>query len=77
MLLAWDVLHYAVATASWGIYGRHKERQRNKNPAVFVDDFQAPPWINWVPIVFLTIGKATAVGVAYVSLGFYVWGRFT
>ena len=46
--LAFDLLHYFFASASWGIFHRLKER----NGATENTEIEAPAWINWMPGLF-------------------------
>ena len=48
--LFFDLFHYAVATVSWGIYHHYKEKKVTE-----VEKFEAPTWINWIPILMLIL----------------------
>lgn len=61
--LAFDLLHYAVATFSWGILHRWYERFGSAD----TDDVAVPRWINWTPIAMFW-GKVTATISAYLIL---------
>jgi len=56
-----DLLHYAIATASWGIYHRYKEKKITE-----AEKFEAPSCINWIPILMLILK------VSFTMLGYYV-----
>ena len=71
--LSLDATHYAVASASWGIYHRLKEHRDGVGPE---DDFKAPRWINWASLA-LFWGKVAALGIAYASLASYLVDRLT
>lgn len=61
--LALDLLQYMVATASWGIFHRLKE----KSGVGENQDFTASPKINWAPIILLW-AKSIATISGYISL---------
>jgi hypothetical protein len=50
LALFFDLVHYAIATASWGIYHRLKEKRIQPKT-----EFKAPKCINWIPIGALVI----------------------
>lgn len=56
-----DLVHYAIATASWGIYHRFKETRIK--PGI---EFKAPKYINWIPIGALMFKVACTV------IGYYL-----
>jgi hypothetical protein len=60
--LFFDLTHYAIAAASWGIYHRFKEKRITDEK----QKFEAPLWINWVPILMLILK------VSFTILGYYV-----
>ena len=62
--LALDLLHYAVASAMWGVLARVYELRENKGKQV---PEKAPPWINW-PAIGLYWGKLGVMGWAYCLL---------
>ena len=61
--LSFDLVHYIIASASWGIFHRHMERTGLSEDS----DFQAPSWINWAPIVFFVL-KVLSTLVGYGTL---------
>lgn len=61
--LAFDLLHYLIAAASWGIFHRVKEKQHIGEDT----DFGAPAYINYAPLTFFW-GKAIATLVGYGQL---------
>lgn len=61
--LFFDLVHYAVATASWGIYHRYKEK--NIKPGA---EFKAPKYINWIPICALVIKVVCTVTGYYLLI---------
>lgn len=61
--LAFDLSQYIVASASWGIYQRYKEKTGIGED----EQFGVPREINWVPNVFFWL-KSTATLTGYVSL---------
>lgn len=61
--LAFDLCQYVVASASWGLYQRHKEKSGISES----EDFRAPREINWVPNLFFWL-KPSATLIGYVSL---------
>lgn len=62
--LAFDLLHYVLASAMWGGFIRYLEQRkkvfRNKQ-------FKAPRWINWPGNMFFVL-KAICASAAYVLL---------
>jgi len=70
LALLCDLAHYAVATFSWGIYHRYKEKQISDN-----EDFKAPYWINWVPILMLVLKVTLTMGGYYVLIHNTVLGN--
>lgn len=46
--LTFDLTHYVVSSASWGIFHRIKEKKCIGEDA----DFLAPTWINYAPNIF-------------------------
>ena len=48
--LTFDLLHYIFASASWGIFHRFKEKNHKED-----EDFLAPSWINWPPLIFFWV----------------------
>lgn len=60
--LAFDLLHYAVATAIWGCFQRYKEVRVTEE-----DEFKAPRIINWPSILCFAL-KTISVIAAYVYL---------
>lgn len=68
--LAFDLLHYVVATVMWGTFTRQREKRlhgSDDDPEV-----DAPRWINW-PALTLFALKLAVVGAAYVLLAGYLW----
>ncbi len=61
--LAFDLCHYIVASASWGLYHRIKEKSGIGDKK----DFGAPRYINWAPLAFFWL-KVAATLVGYVLL---------
>ena len=65
-----DFAQYAVATATWGIYARLKE----KNGVDEDQEFEAPAAINWAGLVFFWL-KTGFLVLAYALLGAYIIDR--
>ncbi len=61
--LTFDLLHYVSGTLVWGLYHRHKEKEKvgEKNESL------APKQINWATIFFFW-AKTIMMCVAYISL---------
>jgi len=66
--LGCDLLHYAYATAAWGIFNRMKERQELNDDAIF----HAPSVINWASLAFFWI-KVLLVAIGMILLLNYLW----
>ena len=66
--LALDLLHYIVASASWGIFHRIKEKSGTDEE----EDFGAPCWLNWTPCIFFW-GKAISTVIGYTILLLIIW----
>jgi hypothetical protein len=64
--LTLDFLHYLSSTVIWGVYHRVKEKDTKPDA-----EFEAPRQINWAPLIFFWL-KVTALGAAYLALGFYL-----
>jgi hypothetical protein len=69
--LTLDLLHYLVATVTWGTYHRIKECEGLTKSA----EFQAPPWLNWPTTFVLFPAKLIALGGAYGLLLRFLWHR--
>jgi hypothetical protein len=65
--LAFDLLHYAIATSVWGVFQRRKEVAGTAEDV----DFTAPDEMNY-PSIGLFVIKVACVVVAYVLLLAYV-----
>ena len=65
-----DLLHYAYASAAWGIFHRRQEKKLSNDPEA---DFHAPGTINWLSNFFFW-GKALLTVAAYALLIRYVAG---
>ena len=63
LCLAFDLAHYVVASASWGVFHRVKERCGVSEE----DDFLAPKYINWAPL-FLYWGKVLVNFAGFILL---------
>jgi len=63
-----DLLHYAYASAAWGIFHRQKEKNLDHNQD---KEFHAPAAINW-PTNFFFWGKAILTVAAYFLLVGYI-----
>jgi hypothetical protein len=65
-----DLLHYAYASAAWGIFHRVQEKklQNENNPE---GEIHAPDTINWVSLVFFW-GKTILSVAAYCFLVTYI-----
>jgi hypothetical protein len=54
--LGFDLLQYVISSAIWGVYGRAKEKEFQReslDPAGESGEFAAPFWLNWPAIGFL------------------------
>jgi hypothetical protein len=63
-----DLLHYAYASAAWGIFHRVKEKELHHNEEA---EFLAPDAINWLSNI-LFWGKAMLTVAAYILLVIYI-----
>jgi len=65
-----DLLHYAYASAAWGIFHRVQEKklQKEKN---LEGEFHAPKSINWLSLIFFW-GKTILCIAAYCFLVTYI-----
>ena len=63
-----DLLHYAYASAAWGIFHRVKEKQLHNDENA---QFLAPDAINWLSNIFFW-GKALLTIAAYILLVIYI-----
>jgi hypothetical protein len=63
-----DLLHYAYASAAWGIFHRHKEKELKNNQDA---EFHAPAAINWLSNLFFW-GKSIVTVAAYLLLVTYI-----
>jgi len=73
--LGFDLLQYVVSSAIWGIYGRVKEKQFQReclDPAGDSGEFEAPIWFNWPAIAFLW-AKFLAIVAGMAVLCVYLW----
>lgn len=66
--LGLDLLHYIVASATWGVFHRIKEKKLGTNSDV---ELSAPKYLNWPLIVFFW-GKLFSILAGYVMLLAYV-----
>ena len=70
--LAFDLLHYVVATLVWGIYHRCKEKERGVTKQ---SEFNAPRLINLPANIFFW-GKILAMVIAYCLLLVFLYSHF-
>lgn len=71
--LCFDLLHYMVASASWGIFNRLKEKAALlKGEELLDQDLEVPMQINWAPIFFFW-SKSAATLVGYFALLHFFW----
>lgn len=66
--LGFDLLHYLVASATWGTY--HRVMERKYGPG-YASDLHAPAYLNWPSLLFYW-GKLVAVIWGYALLLAYV-----
>ena len=66
--LAFDLLHYIVSTAIWGIYNRIKEIEHGPN---YKEDIGVSKYLNW-PAIFFFWGKVFFVLAGYFNIFTYV-----
>lgn len=67
--LAFDLLHYIIASAIWGFYCRLKEKEFGTGND---ESFDSPAWFN-LPTLILFWGKLLAVILAYAFLLVHVY----
>ena len=67
--LACDLLQYIYGSAVWGIFHRMKEKED-------AAEFTAPPWINWLALLFFW-SKAVLMVASYFYILWYLSGLFT
>ena len=70
LALAADLLHYIIATITWGSFHRYHEKRlkgKRRDP-----DVTAPKYLNW-PAIFLFGLKLASVIAAYVLMITYMW----
>ncbi len=65
--LACDLLQYATAAISWGVFHRIKERKGAKES----EDFKAPRQMNWLPLLFFVF-KSVLIVWAYALILSYL-----
>jgi hypothetical protein len=66
-----DLLHYAYASAAWGIFHRLQEKKLKDDPQRAEREIHAPDWINWLSIFFFC-GKTILTMAAYGFLVMYI-----
>jgi len=64
-----DLLHYAYASAAWGIFNRVQEKKHEHNAEA---EIHAPRVINWISLVFFW-GKTALTVAAYCFLVVYIF----
>lgn len=72
LVLVLDVLHYAYASAAWGIFSRYTETRLQKMPGSTYQEvkIEAPEQINWPTLTFFW-GKQLALFGGYVVVALY------
>ena len=66
-----DLLHYAYASAAWGIFHRLQEKKLKDDPQRAVVEIHAPDAINWLSLFFFW-GKTIFTVAAYCFLIAYI-----